>query len=657
MDWPELGYRIGKFAHARMEHAGIGRASPGEPVGDCGQAWCTALAKGLDVATYVAAADQVMAGRFDVFAMRGAALGFPPAWNTDPKTGTPVPLKFGKTLNYRDERVVGDIKYLWEPNRHLELVTLAQAWHLTGNRKYADACKQLVESWLDQCPYMLGVNWTSSLEHAVRLLNWSFAWHLLGGDGSPLFQGPAGLAFRRRWLHSVHQHCHFIAGHFSRYSSANNHLLGEYMGLLVGSLTWPLWPESAAWRSIGKAGFETEALRQNGPDGVNREQAIYYHHEVMDMMLICGLICRRNGIEFQSAYWRQLEALAEFLVAAMDRAGNVPMIGDADDALMVRLSQEPGWTPFRSLLATCAVLFRRGDFASKASQFDEKSRWLLGDNAAIEFANLPLPTAELPKRAFAEGGYYLLGARFGAVDEVRALVDCGPIGYLSIAAHGHADALSMVLSAGGHELLIDPGTFAYHTQPKWRNYFRGTFAHNTVRLDQLDQSVIGGNFLWLRKAKARCDTSDLDGERQLFKGTHDGYQRLADPVTHEREIAFDAISNCFSVTDTLHCLSRHQVEVCWHFAEACQVTCGDGRIVATVGNCRLTMRMTNVDWEPTVLHGQESPPAGWISRSFDKKTPTASVVWKGQCVGKTQLRTEIALSFDGRSDSIERNGG
>src|SRR5206468_507056 len=80
-------------------------------------------------------------------------------------------------------------------------------------------------------------------------------------------------------------------------------------------------------------------------------------------------------------------------------------------------------------------------------------------------------------------GYYILGADFDTPNEIRAVVDAGPLGYTAIAAHGHADALSFTLSVGGSEFLIDPGTCAYHTQERWRQYFRGTAAHNTLRVD------------------------------------------------------------------------------------------------------------------------------------------------------------------------------
>lgn len=630
----EIGYRLRQAVQARWERHGLGLARPAEPTGDCGKPWQAELPRGFDVAVYQAAADRVLAGRFDVFALKDAKLGFPPQWNRDPKTGTLAPLVFGKTLNYRDERVVGDIKYLWEPNRHAELVTLAQAWHLTGEEKYAQGCRTLLDSWFKQCPYPLGPNWTSSLEHGVRLVNWAVAWFLLG-------EGHLDAAFRRRWLEAIYRHCHFIAGHFSRHSSANNHLLGELMGLFVGATVWPLWPESARWRGQAAREFEAEALKQTAADGVNREQAIWYHHEVADMMLLVGLSGRANGVEFQANYWERLERMLEFVAALMDAGGHVPMIGDADDAHMVRFDPRPQADVFRSLLATGAVLFGRADFKAKAGVFDDKSRWLLGD-AAARFTALPEDRRE-PRRAFPEGGYWVLGSDFGSDKEIRLVADAGPLGYLSIAAHGHADALAFTLSVAGRELLIDPGTYAYHTQKLWRDYFRSTSAHNTLRVDGVDQSVIGGNFLWTRHAQARCLSWEPSADVERWVGEHDGYRRLADPVTHRREVILDKQARRIVVTDTLACKGEHMVELFWHFAEDCEVSCEDGIIAACKAGVRLRLTCPE-GMRVRLAGGQDSPPLGWVSRSFDVKVPCTTVVAQGVARGDWRGVTTMDIS-------------
>lgn len=640
----EIGHRLHGKLQAELQKRGIGLCRvPSAIRADSSLPWLGSLPD-LSAEVYRVAADQILDGLYDVFSLKGVNIGFPPEWNRDPKTKILAPMHFGKTLNYRDERIVGDIKYLWEPNRHLELVTLAQAWRLSGDDRYAIGCRELLDSWFVQCPYPLGPNWASSLEHAVRLVNWSYAWHLLGGEASPLFEGTDGRAFRRRWLDSIYRHCHFIRGHFSLYSSANNHLLGEYMGLFIGSVVWPLWPECQEWRLLAKEGFEREALKQNYADGVNREQAAWYHHEVADMMLHCGLIGRVNGLEFSPAYWSRLEAMLEFIASMMDASGNVPMFGDSDDAVMVRFSQDPGFNAYRSLLATGAVLFSRGDFKVKAGRFDDKSRWLLGDAAASRFAELPVTDANLPiRREFPEGGYWILGDRFETGGEVRLVADAGTLGYLSIAAHGHADALSFTLSIYGHEVLIDPGTYAYHTQKTWRDYFRGTSAHNTLRIDGQDQSLIGGNFLWLRHAQARCEKYVCTPEHDEWVASHDGYQGLREPVLHRRRISLDKRAREIRVEDTLDGIGRHLVEIFWHLAEDCAVEAAQDGWAVRAGAVAARLRMPDA-LQTEAVRGREAPPLGWISRKFDEKQPITTLTGRGFVVLPAILVTHIAYA-------------
>ena len=626
-------------------------ARPAQPVAlpAGGGAWLESLPTRFDRSAYLRRAGRIAAGRFDIFALRDVALGFPPPWNRDPKTGTDAPLAFGKRLDYRDPALVGDIKYLWETNRHYELVNLAQAYHLTKAQIWSTACRDLLESWFDACPYPHGQAWSSALENAVRLVNWALAWHFLGGEACLLFEGAAGARLRQRWLTSVQQHCHFIAGHLSLHSSANNHLMGEYMALFIGALTWPYWPASAGWCAGGRHGLQQQALLQNGDDGVNREQAIWYHHEVAGMLLLSGLFGRANGQPLSSACWQRLERMLEFIHGLMDVAGNMPMIGDADDAAL-RLSCDPHCNPYRALLASGAVLFGRADFAAKAGSFDDQSRWLLGDAAAATFAAL-LPPAGRPgktggvalRRTFPDGGYYILGCDFDTASEIRLVADAGPLGYLGIAAHGHADALALTLSAAGLPLLIDPGTYAYHSEPAWRNYFRGTAAHNTARVDGLDQSVIGGNFMWLHKASAVLEQWHSTPQQDCLVAHHNGYLRLRDPVLHRRRIVFQKLQRQIEVDDVFECRGAHAVELSWHFSEQCDVQLCSGGAIATRGNVCLYIGMPNTDATPDLVVGQLSPPLGWMSYRFDEKCASPTLVWKEKIVGTCSFTTRLAI--------------
>src|SRR4051812_17481360 len=337
----------------------------------------------------------------------------------------------------------------------------------------------------------MGPNWASASEAAVRLVNRAAAWQLLG-------EIPPGL--KSRWLESIHRHGAFIRGWLSLHAG-DSRLIAEGAGLFLAGMTWPHWKESRDWQATGREIVEREALAQVAADGVDREQSLAAQQFVLETLIVCLLAGRAGGMPFSAAYEARIEAMLDLLASIMDVGGNVPMLGDAEDSPLLRFAS--GIHPAKSLLATGAILFGRGDFKQKAGRLDEQTRWLVA-GADERYQRIDDKTRLPPRQQFAHGGVYILGAEFGAPKEIRVVADAGALGLGAGAARGHADALSFTLSAGGLEFLVDAGTYAYHRQARWRRYFRGTAAHNTLRVDGLDQSRQFGNFFWVRKARAGC---------------------------------------------------------------------------------------------------------------------------------------------------------
>jgi hypothetical protein len=458
-----------------------------------------------------------------------------------------------------------------------------------------------------------------------------------------LFTDAEGEQFRGRWLRSIYQQVRMVATNLSGYSSANHHLIGEAAGIYVAASTWPLWPQMGEWGERGRTVLEEECLRQNAPDGGNREQAFGYQFFVLDFLLMAGMAARARGEDFSPLYWRRVEAMIEFVASLTDVAGRLPMVGDGDDGQVVSLAAEPGFSANGSLIATGAVLFNRADLAAKAGTLDGKTATLLGVEAVRRLAHLKVRGRHRfrPRQQFADSGYYLLGAGFDTPDEVRLLADAGPLGYLSIAAHGHADALSFVLSIGDREILVDPGTFAFHTDPTWRAYFRGTRAHNTVGIDNEDQSLQTGSFMWSAHARARCIEFETGADLQLFVGEHDGYTRLPDPVVHRREIKLDVRRQVIDVTDLLRCEAAHDARRSWHFAEDCQVERAGAGLKVSSGPWQVTMEPLEELSGVHVHRAGTAEQGGWISRRFGVKQPTTTVHWHARVTGQTTLRTRI----------------
>jgi len=571
--------------------------------------------------------------KFSFFSFNNKYLDEVINWHCDYKNGKEAPLEYCQGIDYRNFDKVGDIKYIWELNRHQHLVSLAKAYYITGNQKYKDEVKKQILSWIEENPYKKGVNWASSLELGIRLISWSWVW---------LFLGDIDEGFKQKWLESVYKHCLFISRNFSRYSSANNHLIGEASGLFIACIVWPFEKQSALWREKSFNILVEQIEKQNYEDGVNKEQAFAYQQFVLDFLILAGLLGEKNGVKFPDAYWCRIEQMFVFIASVMDKNGNVPNIGDADDGYAAVLSDKDDFNPYCSLLATGAVLFERGDFKSKVNKFDEKSFWLLGSDGLEKFNALGKKTF-VPVKEFKEGGYYILSAFENTDNEIKSVFDCGPLGYLSIAAHGHADALSFTLSVGGEEFLIDTGTYAYHTQGQWRSYFKGTSAHNTIRIDRQDQSVSGGNFMWLKKAKVALEKWESTEKYDHIIAAHNGYAWLKDPVRHAREIYFNKEEKTFIVKDKIRTGKKHFIEQLFHFSPECMFdNTGMGEWeVTNNGYCaRLAL---DKKFSSKLVVGGENPILGWESKRFDVKSKTGTLVNSCECSGNYDFTTVISV--------------
>ena len=613
-------------------------------------------------------AEKVAAGKLSYFDQVDLAHGYPVNWHRDHKSGRCGPRVFAGDIDYRDFRVAGDCKFVWEPNRHHQLVVLARAYRISGEIHYARAVREQLDSWLNQNPYGIGMNWRSALELGIRLINWVWAIDLIrgsgildeftgkdgSGDGRVTAETPGGndngsgnriaggngdgqASFGLRLLNSIRMHIWEIMRKCSQGSSANNHVIGEAAGAFVASTYFDGLRGSEKWRARSRRILCEEILAQTYEDGGGREQAIGYQLFVVQFFLIAGLVARRYGEDFPPEYWARLEEVFEFLGVMSEGGDCLPMFGDADDGYVLDLG-EP--RDVRAWLAVGAVVFGRSDFKAWAGEYSETAWWLLGDEGREQFDRIPLPASRrLESRAFAGPGLYLLqsGHRESA-DRVSILFDCGELGYKSIAAHGHADALSFTLRAFGKDVLVDPGTYDYFSYPEWRTYFRSTAAHNTIRIDGQDQSQMLGPFMWGKRARATCLHWEPREDGGRVVAEHDGYRRLKKPTTHRRTLDFDALSRSLLVTDEIVSAGPHEVELFLHLSEDCRVTqSGPHDFLVSVGLGTVAIRL-DPRLSVEVLSGSEEPIGGWVSRGYHRKVPSTTLV------GRLQTEKQIVLT-------------
>lgn len=584
----------------------------------------------------LARADAIVAGRLPVFDIV-AGVGAAPDWNRDPKSGAASPPRFAEDIDYRDFEQVGDAKFAWEPSRHHHLVVLGRAYRATGELKYAQTVARHLESWLDQCPFGIGMQWRSPLELGVRLINWVWALDLVR---------PAGLSapLRHRIIDSAYRQLWEIARKYSRGSSANNHRVGEAAGVFAGASYFGPWlADGERWRRESLAILREEIERQTFSDGGCREQAFGYHLFDLQFFTIAAIIADRTGADVGRAYRERLARMYEYAAGLVEGGEDWPNFGDNDDGYVLDVGADG--RDVRGWLAVGAALFDLPDCRSEARGEGEAAWWLLGPEPAWSCQAPERPSAPLRCRAFPESGLYLLQCgRRGSDERISVTFDCGPHGYTSIAAHGHADSLAFTLRAFGLDIVADPGTYDYFSLPGWRDWARSTRAHATIEVDGANQSEMCGPFLWGRKAAARCVTFSPGECGGRVVGEHDGYRRLADPVIHRRTVELDARRRRLTVQDDIVCAGGHTIAWSLPLSEHCRSVspAGSNRFRADFARGVVWIQL-DARLRVEVLRGAENPIAGWVSRGYHRRLPAFLVVGRMTCRSGTSLLAAIEI--------------
>ncbi|MBG7699080.1 alginate lyase family protein [Streptomyces sp. MC1] len=579
----------------------------------------------------VAEADRLMDGQAEYFGVVRDDLA-DPDWGYDPKTGRRAPRGYAFDVPYRNEDAVGDIKQIWELSRHQYLTRLAAAYAVTGNERYAERVAGHLRSWWAANPPLRGVHWTSGIELGIRLLSWVWIRRLLDGwsGAAALFEGDP-VALSQIWHHQ-----RWLAAFPSRGSSANNHVIAEAAGQFAAACAFDWFPSSARWRADALRSLERHLRGNTFPSGLNRELATEYHGLVLELGLAAVAEADAADVPVPATVRLVLLRMTDALAAVVDNRLRPPRQGDADDGhgLVVDGAGTDRWG---SLLATGDAVFGRLPWWPAVTGTDVRTPLLA---ALVKSGGLSVTRPESRPAHFTDAGMTILRGP----GEIWCRCDGGPHGFLSIAAHAHADALSVEVRHDGVDVLADPGTYCYHGQPEWRRYFRSTLGHNTLQLDDGDQSVSGGPFLWTRHATSRVLVADTSGAGVArWCAEHDGYR----PSVHRRRVELTAAEQEVRVVDEVRG-PRRAVRLAFHLGPA--VTAD------LVGNrARLTWTRDGEDRSAVLVlpgelswrahRGETGPPLGWYSAGFGRKEPTTTLVGTGFADGVRGFTT--VLTFRG----------
>lgn len=568
--------------------------------------------------------------------------GCPVDWQCDPLTGKRWPAhKPAMRLDHRHAGELGEVKYVWELGRMPWLLPWALAARALADGELARQVIEEIVSFVRANPPYQGVHWTSGIELAVRVVNWTWALALIAPIASPTPQewreigGYVALCadYCRRFL--------------SLYSSANNHLIAEGVALEVAGLAWPWLPAAKLWAQWGRKILDCEIPRQILPDGGSIEMCPAYLREVLVWSLAAARVRAEHTIAIPDAWRERWLASADLLETLCAENEPLPSLGDDDEGDVLPTGHHPSVQELAHVLRLCAApatalarpqrplpllaLLVAPPAALGSSVPSSEGRF---NAAAAPVVEVDGSTGSSPHqsraRFFPHSGLLVIRGK-----HTRLVADFGPHGMPPIYAHAHADALSLTLDVDGCPALIDPGTYCYHGQRQWRDYFRSTRAHNTIELDGRNQSQMLGPFLWGRIAHTIIVAADADGI--TFTAEHDGYF----PVIHRRTIS-SAAPDEYLVIDELYSPRSADANkpvgegravdmvLWWHFAP------GEVELDNTAAQWKTSRHRVALAWQAdtplraSIHEGETSPPQGWYSPAFSVKVPAPALALRAR---------------------------
>ncbi|WP_245470762.1 heparinase II/III family protein [Bradyrhizobium guangzhouense] len=592
-----------------------------------------AKAPPLAAARLIDCAEEIMAGRWQVFASVHPGFGEMPDWFIDARSRRRMPSsEYSFAIAYRNETSVGNIKYVWEPSRHHHLTVLAAAYYLTSDDRYARRIASHLESWWRDNPFLHGPHWLSGIELGLRLIAWTWTRQLLASwpGVTALFED------NNAFITQLYAHQFWLSHMPSRGSSANNHIVAEAAGQFAAACVFPFFRDSARWRNAAAQTLAREASAQTFACGSNRELATDYHGFVLELLLAAAVQGEAAGEPLAEPVWEAMCRMTDVVAAMLDDGGRAPRQGDGDDGIGLLLDA-PEANRWLGLLATGAKLFGAKPWWPAVGEEDLRSFFLGNGVKRAVMTRRP----ERRPHLLAEAGQAFLTSRTGPV---WCRCDHGPHGFGRIAAHAHADALSIELRIAGHEIFADPGTYCYHGDPRWRAYFRSTFGHNTLFVGDRDQSEPGGPFLWTRHAQSRLiSVSGLEEEEDeaTWVAEHSGYAGSLGLV-HRRSVSLQRWAGILRVNDVLLGEGDRAVPVSlsWHLGPSvdCRIEGAIASLVWPTGRAELRLP-ASLAW--TCHTGDEQLPAGWYSPSFDRKVASTTLVGRGLARPNVTLATEL----------------
>tara|TARA_Y100001980_G_C14556662_1_gene349165 strand:+ start:8765 stop:10714 length:1950 start_codon:yes stop_codon:yes gene_type:complete len=564
-------------------------------------------------------------------------------WHKDIFNNKTFPNKYGKDINIRSDEL-GNAKFVWEINRLQFLPSILFEYISTDDKKYLNLFMEILESWKTSNPYLIGINWHSNIEVNLRLISWFWCWSILDIKKEMKSNNVFKEFVDKTWIPLIYMHCKYSYNNPSKFSSANNHLISEYAGLFVATSLWK-FDKSDQWNLYAKQGLEIEIDSQHSKNGINLEEASKYIPFITDFLLLCWLVGVKTSNKFSKSFIVKLESIFDYIYHLTDIKCNDPSYGDQDDGFCYLLDNDNNINNFKSLLISGAILFKNSNYKTKAGPIDFKNLLLFGVKGEKIYSELELVPSSSKSKFYDQEGHFISKTIVNK-KEIYLHFNASNLGYLSIAAHGHADALSFVLNINGNPIIVESGTFTYHSNPDFRKYFIGTLSHNTLRIDNCNQAQISGPTMWSHHYQTSILDSYITDNLDFISATHDGYRK--NNVKHFRDFYFDKNKLEILIIDRITILDQQQhfIDLPFHLHPKVEIGELSNNRVSVGFNKDISLDFTlEGSLDSNIVIGSTNPILGWYSPKFNKKVKSPVIYCSKMISESVNIQTKIKINL------------
>lgn len=379
-------------------------------------------------------------------------------------------------------------------------------------------------------------------------------------------------------LKAIKVHGDFLAQD-SHYDIGNQNGINEANSLLLLSVNFPDMPGAQQWGEIAKKRINESLNNLVNDDGVLIGNSPYYHFYALEKYWDLYSYTKNYGINIGDQFENKILQMISYGTYILQPDLEVPLL----DASIKRKINYAGL--YSKLAKTDPALLYVMTQGKEGTQPPKLN---------VQFENTG---QTILRSGWGKGNEFK--------DQTQLVFDNG--NYRT--SQSHLDALSFSLYGDGMVLMPDSGLYSYE-ENEVADYFKSTYAHNTIVVDGKNQEI---------------DGHVVAGE--LVEGDGYAYQaavsNLYFDAVHKRAIMLIG-KDAVLIIDELNSDTPHEYEQIFHLAPRAQINADNLNIDATWNDKKQMLRIVQLLSQNINLQsakGSTSPPKGICSSNYNSITP------------------------------------